>query len=69
MTNEELVKLKLAYLEVRIGELDDLNEKLNLLAEEVSKNGDWLSRVSNALADIRSDRSPRSATAERPARR
>jgi hypothetical protein len=69
MTNEELVKLKLAYLEVRISELDDLAAKINLLAEEVSKNGDWLSRVSNALADIRSDRSPRSATAERPARR
>jgi hypothetical protein len=59
----------LAYLEVRIGELDDLNEKLNLLAAEVVKNHDWLSRVYNALADIRSARSPRSATAERPARR
>lgn len=58
MTNEELVKLRLDYLEVRIGELDDLNEKLNLLAEEVSKNRD-------ALAAIRSDRS----TAERTARR
>jgi hypothetical protein len=58
MTNEELVKLRLDYLEVRIGELDDLNEKLNLLAEEVSKNRD-------VLAAIRSDRS----TAERPTRR
>jgi hypothetical protein len=34
------VKLKLAYLEVRIGEPDDLNEKLNLLAAEVVKNHD-----------------------------
>jgi hypothetical protein len=69
MTPEELLKLKLAYLEMRIGELDDLAEKINLLAAEVVKNHDWLSRLSNALADIRSDRSPRSATAERPARR
>jgi hypothetical protein len=54
MTPEELLKLKLAYLEMRISELDDLNDKLNLLAEEVSKNRDSLSRVSNALADRRS---------------
>jgi hypothetical protein len=65
MTPEELLQLKLAYLELRVSELDDLNEKLNLLVEEVIKNRDWLSRVSNALADIRSDRS----TGERPARR
>ena len=65
MTPEELVKIKLAYLELRVSELDDLAEKVNLLAAEVVKNGDWLSRLSNALADTRSDRS----TAERPARR
>jgi hypothetical protein len=64
------VKLKLAYLEVRIGQVDDLNEKLDRMAKEATKNRDRLSPLSNAPVDIRSDAgSPRPATAERTARR
>ena len=55
MTEEEIQKTTLAYLEVRIGELDDLNEKLNLLMQEVSNNKEFLIRVANGLASLRSE--------------